>query len=122
MTTPIGWPTRPAAVTMPRKASRPGWSAVQPADQAVDRVAAMSGSIRLDKPWLALDAAHVRGLGGQLGVYEIASVADDAVLRVGYAGGRSLFGLRGELQRELRERGDGVARFRVEVTMAYLTR
>jgi hypothetical protein len=82
----------------------------------------MSGSIRLDKPWLALDDAHVRGLGGQLGVYEIASVADDAVLRIGYAGGRSLFGLRGELDRERRQRGDGVARFRVEVTMAYLTR
>jgi hypothetical protein len=82
----------------------------------------MSGTIRLDKPWLTLDGGHVRRLGGQLGVYEIATVADDAVLRIGYAGGRSLFGLRGELERELRERGDGVARFRVEVTMAYLTR
>ena len=82
----------------------------------------MSGSIRLSKPWLALDDEHVGALAGQLGVYEIASADDDTILRIGYAGGRSLFGLRGELERELRERGSGAARFRVEVTMAYLTR
>ena len=82
----------------------------------------MTGSVRLTKPWEPLDDAHVSRLGGQLGVYEIASADDDTVLRVGYAGGRSLFGLRGELQRELDGRGVGAARFRVEITMAYLTR
>ena len=76
----------------------------------------------MTKAWVPLDDAHVARLGGQLGVYEIAATDDDAVLRIGYGGGRSLFGLRGELQRELDARGVGAARFRVEVTMAYLTR
>src|SRR3954454_5933501 len=110
MTTRMGWPMQPAGVTTPRKASRRGSNAARPASRAADRadrVAAMSGSIRLNKPWLTLDDAHVRGLGGQLGVYEIASAGDDAVLRIGYAGGRSLFGLRGELDVQRRERGDG---------------
>ena len=49
-------------------------------------------------------------------------LADDAgrVLRIGYAGGRSLFGLRGELAAALA--AGEAARFRVEVTAQYLSR
>jgi hypothetical protein len=77
--------------------------------------------VRLQKPWLSLDQANVARLGGQLGVYEIAD-ADGRTVLVGYAGGRSRFGLRGELQEQLSRRTAGTCKFRVEVTMAYLTR
>ena len=83
----------------------------------------MSG-VRMQSAWLALDEEHVAEIGGYMGVYEIAS-ADGDVVKIGFAGGRSVFGLRGELQRELRElrepSGDGVS-FRCEVTTAYLSR
>jgi hypothetical protein len=77
-------------------------------------------AIRLDKPWQPLDREYVDALPGQLGVYEVAD-STGTVLHVGVAGGRSLFGLRGELQRELEARGPG-HQFRVEVNMQYLTR
>lgn len=77
--------------------------------------------IRLDKAWQSLDGDAAKRLPGQLGVYQIAD-AEGAVLFVGYAGGRSLFGLRGEVQREATKRRAGAAQFRVEVTTAYLTR
>ena len=75
--------------------------------------------VRLDKPWRPLDAATVADLRGELGVYQL---ADDAgrLLRIGYAGGRSLFGLRGELGAALA--ANEAARFRVEVTAQYLSR
>ena len=75
--------------------------------------------VRLDKPWRPLDAATVADLRGELGVYQL---ADDAgrLLRIGYAGGRSLFGLRGELGAALA--AGEAARFRVEVTAQYLSR
>lgn len=79
---------------------------------------------RLTKPWRALDDAQASRLPGQLGVYQIAD-ASEQILFMGMAGGRSLFGLRGEVQRELEERDPGRRgdlRFRVEVTMSYLTR
>ncbi|MAE96659.1 MAG: hypothetical protein CL910_18585 [Deltaproteobacteria bacterium] len=78
-------------------------------------------SIRLEKPWLPLTAEAVAALPGQLGVYEIAD-ASAATLFIGYAGGRSPFGLRGELASEReRRRGPGFL-FRVEVNMQYLSR
>jgi hypothetical protein len=75
--------------------------------------------VRLDKPWLQLTAETVADLRGELGVYQL---ADDAgrVLRIGYAGGRSLFGLKGELGAALA--AGEAARFRVEVTAQYLSR
>lgn len=76
-------------------------------------------AVRLAKPWRALDAANVAQLGGELGVYQLAD-QEGRVLRIGYAGGRSLFGLRGELQAVLA--AGGAARFRVEVTAQYLSR
>jgi len=76
--------------------------------------------LRLDKPWRQLTADEAARLPGQLGVYQIAD-AQGAVLYIGQAGARSPFGLRSELQRELKERGTGY-QFRVEVNMQYRTR
>ena len=59
--------------------------------------------IRLDKPWTALTAASVKALPGQLGVYQLAD-PEGEIFYIGYAGGRSLFGLRSELQRWLKQR------------------
>lgn len=86
-------------------------------------------AIRLTKAWRELEAGEVACLPGQLGVYQIASGAsgggesdgDGGVLCIGVAGGRSRFGLRGELEAELVRRGPGF-RFRVEVNTQYHTR
>ena len=77
-------------------------------------------AIRLTKPWQPLSDEAIDALPGQLGVFEL---ADDAgrVLYIGYAGGRSLFGLRSEVARA-RARAPDARRFRSEVTMQYLTR
>ena len=77
-------------------------------------------AIRLTKPWRSLDAGEVARVPGQLGVYEIAA-RDGRVMVIGVAGGRSRFGLRGELGAELARRGPGF-RFRVEVNSQYHTR
>jgi hypothetical protein len=77
-------------------------------------------AIRLTKPWLALNAAAVRALPGQLGVFELADGAG-RVLLIGYAGGRSLFGLRSEIERARSQHG-GATQFRYEITMQYLSR
>jgi hypothetical protein len=77
-------------------------------------------SVRLDKPWRPLTADEVTALPAQLGVYEIAD-GDGHVLRIDYAGGRSLFGLRGELTRQAETRSAG-HQFRHEVNMQYLSR
>ena len=75
--------------------------------------------VRLDKPWRELTAANVAALAGELGVYQLGD-ADGRVIRIGYAGGRTLFGLRSELQAAL-EAG-GAAKFRTEVNAQYLSR
>jgi hypothetical protein len=75
--------------------------------------------VRLDKPWRELTAENVARLGGELGVYQLADAAG-RVVRIGYAGGRTLFGLRSEIQAALAD-GEG-AKFRVEVTSQYLSR
>jgi hypothetical protein len=75
--------------------------------------------LQLDKPWLPLTPEAVRSLPGQLGVYQLADEAGQVVY-IGYAGGRSLFGLRGEVEKHL---GDGRVRsFRAEVNQQYQTR
>jgi hypothetical protein len=78
-------------------------------------------AIRMGKPWTALTPEAIKALPGQLGVYQL---ADDAgrVVYIGFAGGRSLFGLRSELERALRDRPGGAARFRVEINQQYTTR
>jgi hypothetical protein len=80
----------------------------------------MAMRLRLDKPWRALTPEEATHLPGQLGVYQIAD-ASGAILFIGQAGARSPFGLRSELQREAKERGNG-CQFRVEVNMQYRTR
>lgn len=75
----------------------------------------------LTKPWVDLTAGNVARLGGQTGVYEVAAPTGETEL-IGYAGGRSPFGLRGEMERQLGARHGTGWRFRVEVTSAYLTR
>ncbi len=59
-------------------------------------------------------------MSAHLGVYQISNAAHDVVY-IGYAGGRSLWGLRGALQAQLAERGEGF-NFRVEVNHQYLSR
>ena len=80
----------------------------------------MPAPLRPDKPWRPLEAAEVARLGGHLGVYQIAD-AEGRVVRIGAAGGRSLFGLRGELEKELAA-GPAGRRVRVEVTTQYWSR
>ena len=77
-------------------------------------------ALEIRREWKALEAAAVNAVPAQLGVYEIAD-ASGKVLFIGCAGGRSLFGLRGELQRELERRGAGF-RFRWEATSTYFSR
>jgi len=78
-------------------------------------------AIRLEKPWIELTAEAVAGLPGQLGVYQLADAAG-RVVYIGFAGGRSLFGLRGDLERALKDRTGGAARFRYEVNQQYTSR
>jgi len=78
-------------------------------------------AIRMEKPWIDLNPEAVKALPGQLGVYQL---ADDGgrVIYIGFAGGRTLFGLRSELERALRERPAGAARFRIEINQQYTSR
>ena len=75
--------------------------------------------VRLEKPWRDLTPANVAALAGELGVYQLAD-AEGRIVRIGYAGGRTLFGLRSELQAAL-DAGEA-AKFRTEVTAQYLSR
>lgn len=78
-------------------------------------------SIRMSKPWVELTAQAVKALPGQLGVYQLADAAG-TVVYVGFAGGRSLFGLRSEMQTALAERPGGATQFRYEVNQQYTSR
>lgn len=69
--------------------------------------------------WRKLERGEVDTVRGQLGVYQLAD-GDDEVTLIGYAGGRSRFGLRGELDAHL-ARGE-TGSFRIEATSAYLSR
>jgi hypothetical protein len=75
--------------------------------------------VRLDKPWRDLTAATVAALAGELGVYQLGD-AQGRILRIGYAGGRTLFGLRSELEAALA--AGEAAKFRTEVNAQYLSR
>tara|TARA_E500000331_G_scaffold67366_1_gene62051 strand:- start:4433 stop:4768 length:336 start_codon:yes stop_codon:yes gene_type:complete len=75
--------------------------------------------VRLEKPFRLLQAAAVKAVQAQMGVYQLAD-DNEQVLYIGSADARSLFGLRGELQRFLED--PEVTRFRVEVNTAYHTR
>lgn len=79
----------------------------------------MSPAVRLEKPWVELTPEAAGAVGGYMGVYELAD-AGRTVVRIGYAGGSSRFGLRGVLQAHA-EAGDA-AQFRYEITTSYLSR
>ena len=57
-------------------------------------------AVRMEKPWIDLTPEAAKALPGQLGVYQLADAAG-RIVYIGFAGGRSLFGLRSELQRAL---------------------
>jgi hypothetical protein len=75
-------------------------------------------SVRLTKPWCP--ASAVGKLTGQMGVYQLGDAAGN-VIAIGYAGGRSTFGLRGAVGTAL-ERHRDASCYRVEVNSAYLSR
>ncbi len=82
----------------------------------------------LNKPWQAWQAGreHERRLSNTLGVYEIGDEAGEIVY-IGFAGGRSLFGLRGELKRHFEGAANAVTaergrQFRYEINMQYMSR
>jgi hypothetical protein len=75
--------------------------------------------VRLEKPWRDLTPETVADLAAELGVYQLAD-AEGRIVRIGYAGGRTLFGLRSELEAALKE--GAVVKFRTEVTSQYLSR
>lgn len=78
-------------------------------------------AVRLDKPWQPLTEDSIALIAGHLGVYQLADASDEIVY-IGVAGGRSLFGLKGELQKAMADPPAGATQFRVEVNMAYRTR
>ncbi len=78
-------------------------------------------SIRITKPWSPLTRENALALPGQLGVYELAD-ASGRVVAISFAGGRSLFGLRGELLKLVEAPPEGATQFRVEVNTVYQTR
>ncbi len=77
--------------------------------------------LRVRAPWRDLTSEEVARVPGHLGVFEVAR-DDGATVFVGFAGGRAPFGLRSELERLRRDHPGERLRFRVEVTMQYLSR
>ena len=78
-------------------------------------------AVRLSKAWNPLDSEHVGQLSGQLGVYQLGNAEGD-ILYIGVVGGRSRYGMRGELSDQLAAKPDQATCFRTEVNMAYRTR
>jgi hypothetical protein len=78
-------------------------------------------SIRLRKDFIPLTVEAAAALPAQMGIYEIAD-SEGRTLCFGYAGGRSRFGLRGEIEAQCANRRGQSAQFRYEVHMQYLTR
>ena len=74
-------------------------------------------AIRIERPWLDLTDEAVRRIPAMLGVYELGDT-DGRVRLIGFAGGRSLFGLRSEVGSHV----GSFDRFRYEITSAYLSR
>ena len=78
-------------------------------------------AVRLSKDWTPLDSKHVGELSGQLGVYQLGNEQGE-ILYIGVAGGRSRYGMRGELTDHLAAMPEQATCFRVEINMAYRTR
>lgn len=78
----------------------------------------------LNKPWIEASDGTLGRLPGALGVFELRSAAGE-INFVGFAGGRSRYGLRSAIKdsmEQLRAAGDGPDAFRYEVNQMYLTR
>jgi hypothetical protein len=81
----------------------------------------------LNKPWTRYERGHDRALPPNLGVYELGDT-EDRVLYIGYAGGRSLFGLRGLIADHFGDAEpnpvirDRAVAYRYEVNQMYMTR
>jgi len=75
--------------------------------------------LRLQKPWLS-GAEALSRVRGQMGVYQLANTAAEVVY-MSYAGGHSLGGLRGEIDRSLSEHPEAT-KVRFEITTSYLSR
>lgn len=77
--------------------------------------------IRITKPFQPLTLESLKNVHAYLGVYHLAE-PDGTIFYIGYAGGKSLFGLNSELKREMEARAGKPAMFRYEVNMQYLSR
>ncbi len=77
--------------------------------------------LRLDKPWIELSDTNIASLPGQLGVYQVAD-ENGTIVKIGFAGGKSLFGMRSAIESERRLLGSRAAKFRYEVNMQYTSR
>ena len=78
-------------------------------------------AVRMDKPWEPLNEDSLKTVASHLGVYQLANDAGEIVY-IGVADARTLFGLKGELQKAIADTTAGASQFRVEVNMAYRTR
>ena len=76
-------------------------------------------AVRMTKEWMPVDDLPGR-LKGNMGIFQLAD-ANQVVVLISFAGGRSQFGLKGEVAAALGLHPD-VAFVRVEVTTAYHTR
>lgn len=81
----------------------------------------MAIAIRITKPWRPLTPAEADKVAGNLGVYQLGNDAGE-ILYIGVASGRSLFGLRGEIQAKAASPPEGATQFRLEVNTSYRTR
>ncbi|QKR99295.1 hypothetical protein F9288_06290 [Sphingomonas sp. CL5.1] len=80
----------------------------------------MSG-LGIREAWRPFNQEAISELSAVLGVYEIGNSTGET-LRIGYAGGRSLFGLRSELVDLLNASVPDGCCFRVECNMQYMSR
>ena len=76
-------------------------------------------AVRLTKKWISAEQALAE-LRGNLGVFELANGADEVVY-IGFAGGTSLYGLKGVVAEALQTVANA-SQVRYEVTNAYHTR
>lgn len=83
--------------------------------------AAFVSGLGIREAWRPLTEAAIADLPATLGVYEIGD-ADGSTLYIGYAGGRSLFGLRSALGDYLAGYAGQGTQFRVELNMQYISR
>jgi hypothetical protein len=79
-------------------------------------------AIRMTKPWVPLTPENLKKLPAQLGVFQLADAKGDVVY-IGFAGGRSLFGVRSEIENAVAQLPPSAAtQFRVEINQQYTTR